>query len=40
MSFRASLFAMTYHRRIAKAEKAGLRAMRQRLLAGAARAKC
>jgi ubiquinone/menaquinone biosynthesis C-methylase UbiE len=36
MSFRASLFAMTYDRQIAKAEKAGLRAMRQRLLAGAA----
>jgi ubiquinone/menaquinone biosynthesis C-methylase UbiE len=36
MSFRASLFAMTYDRQIAKAEEAGLRAMRQRLLAGAA----
>lgn len=36
MSFRASLFAMTYDRQIARAEKAGLRAMRQRLLAGAA----
>jgi ubiquinone/menaquinone biosynthesis C-methylase UbiE len=36
MSFRASLFAMTYDRQIAKAEKAGLRAMRQRLLADAA----
>jgi ubiquinone/menaquinone biosynthesis C-methylase UbiE len=36
MSIRASLFAMTYDRQIAKAEKAGLRAMRQRLLADAA----
>jgi ubiquinone/menaquinone biosynthesis C-methylase UbiE len=36
MSFRASLFAMTYDRQIAKAEEAGLRAMRQRLLASAA----
>jgi ubiquinone/menaquinone biosynthesis C-methylase UbiE len=36
MSFRASLFAMTYDRQIAKAEEAGLRAMRQRLLADAA----
>jgi ubiquinone/menaquinone biosynthesis C-methylase UbiE len=36
MSFRASLFALTYDRQIAKAEEAGLRAMRQRLLAGAA----
>lgn len=36
MSFRASLFAMTYDRQIARAEKAGLHAMRQRLLADAA----
>ena len=36
MSFRASLFAMTYDRQIARAEKAGLRAMRERLLADAA----
>jgi ubiquinone/menaquinone biosynthesis C-methylase UbiE len=36
MSFRASLFAMTYDRQIANAEEAGLRAMRQRLLYGAA----
>jgi ubiquinone/menaquinone biosynthesis C-methylase UbiE len=36
MSLRASLFAMTYDRQIAKAEKAGLRAMRERLLADAA----
>jgi len=35
MSLRASLFAMTYDRQIAKAEEAGLRAMRQRLLADA-----
>jgi ubiquinone/menaquinone biosynthesis C-methylase UbiE len=36
MSFRASLFAMAYDRQMAKAEEAGLRAMRQRLLAGVA----
>ena len=35
MSLRASFFAMTYDRQIAKAEEAGLRAFRQRLLAGA-----
>lgn len=36
MSIRTSLFAMMYDRQIAKAEEAGLRAMRQRLLAGVA----
>jgi ubiquinone/menaquinone biosynthesis C-methylase UbiE len=36
MSFRDSLFAITYDRQMTKAEKAGLRAMRKRLLAGAA----
>jgi ubiquinone/menaquinone biosynthesis C-methylase UbiE len=36
MSLRTSFFAMTYDRQIAKAEEAGLRAFRQRLLAGAA----
>jgi ubiquinone/menaquinone biosynthesis C-methylase UbiE len=36
MSFRESLFAMTYDRQLAKSEEAGLRAMRQRLLADAA----
>ncbi len=36
MSFRASLFAMTYDRQIARSEEAGLHAMRQRLLADAA----
>jgi ubiquinone/menaquinone biosynthesis C-methylase UbiE len=36
MSLRASLFAMTYDRQIARSEEAGLRAMRQRLLADAA----
>jgi ubiquinone/menaquinone biosynthesis C-methylase UbiE len=35
MSLRASFFAMTYDRQIARAEQAGLRAFRQRLLAGA-----
>jgi ubiquinone/menaquinone biosynthesis C-methylase UbiE len=35
MSLRASFFALTYDRQIAKAEKAGLHAMRQRLLAAA-----
>jgi ubiquinone/menaquinone biosynthesis C-methylase UbiE len=35
MSFRGSLFALTYDRQIARAEKAGLHAMRQRLLADA-----
>jgi ubiquinone/menaquinone biosynthesis C-methylase UbiE len=35
MSLRASFFAMTYDRQIARAEQAGLRASRQRLLAGA-----
>ena len=36
MSVRDSLFAMTYDWQIAKSEEAGLHAMRQRLLAGAA----
>jgi ubiquinone/menaquinone biosynthesis C-methylase UbiE len=36
MSFRDSLFAITYDRQMTKAEEAGLRAMRKRLLAGAA----
>ena len=36
MSLRTRFFAMTYDRQIAKTEKAGLRAMRQRLLADAA----
>jgi ubiquinone/menaquinone biosynthesis C-methylase UbiE len=36
MSFRANLFAMTYDRQIARAEEAGLRAMRRRLLSDAA----
>jgi len=36
MSLRASFFALTYDRQIAKAETAGLRDMRRRLLAGAA----
>jgi ubiquinone/menaquinone biosynthesis C-methylase UbiE len=35
MSLRSKLFALTYDRQIAKAEKAGLRAFRERLLAGA-----
>jgi ubiquinone/menaquinone biosynthesis C-methylase UbiE len=35
MSLRSEIFAMTYDRQSAKAEKAGLRAMRERLLAGA-----
>jgi ubiquinone/menaquinone biosynthesis C-methylase UbiE len=35
MSIRAKFFAMTYDRQIAKAERAGVRAMRERLLAGA-----
>ena len=35
MSFRATLFAMTYDRQVAKVEEAGRRAMRQRLLADA-----
>ena len=35
MSLRDSLFAMTYDRQMAKTEKAGLRAFRERLLAGA-----
>jgi ubiquinone/menaquinone biosynthesis C-methylase UbiE len=35
MSLRDSLFAMTYDRQIARAEEAGLRDMRKRLLAGA-----
>jgi ubiquinone/menaquinone biosynthesis C-methylase UbiE len=35
MSLRTKFFAMTYDRQIAKVEKAGLRAMRERLLAGA-----
>jgi ubiquinone/menaquinone biosynthesis C-methylase UbiE len=36
MSVRARFFAMTYDRQIAKSEQAGLRAFRERLLAGAA----
>ncbi|HTR93679.1 MAG TPA: class I SAM-dependent methyltransferase [Trebonia sp.] len=36
MSLRDSLFAITYDRQIARAEEAGLRAMRKQLLAGAA----
>ncbi len=32
-----SFFALTYDRQMAKAEEAGLRAMRERLLAGAKR---
>jgi ubiquinone/menaquinone biosynthesis C-methylase UbiE len=36
MSLRDRLFAMTYDRQIARAEEAGLRAMRKQLLAGAA----
>lgn len=36
MSLRATMFALTYDRQMAKAEKAGLRAFRERLLAGAA----
>jgi ubiquinone/menaquinone biosynthesis C-methylase UbiE len=35
MSLRAKIFALTYDRQIAKTEKAGLRAFRERLLAGA-----
>jgi ubiquinone/menaquinone biosynthesis C-methylase UbiE len=35
MSLRATFFALTYDRQIAKAEKAGLRAFRERLLAEA-----
>jgi ubiquinone/menaquinone biosynthesis C-methylase UbiE len=35
MSLRTKFFAMTYDRQIAKVDKAGLRAMRERLLAGA-----
>ena len=35
MSLRSKFFALTYDRQIAKAEKAGLRAIRERLLAGA-----
>ena len=35
MSLRSKFFAMTYDRQIAGAEKAGLRAFRERLLAGA-----
>jgi SAM-dependent methyltransferase len=35
MSLRTRFFAMTYDRQIAKTEKAGLRAFRERLLAGA-----
>ena len=35
MSLRTKFYALTYDRQIAKAEKAGLRAMRERLLAGA-----
>src|SRR5215467_2347353 len=35
MSLRAKFFAVTYDRQMAKTEKAGLRAMREHLLAGA-----
>src|SRR5579859_6188854 len=35
MSLRTRFFAMTYDRQIARAEKAGLRAFRERLLTGA-----
>jgi ubiquinone/menaquinone biosynthesis C-methylase UbiE len=35
MSLRGRLFALTYDRQLARAEDAGLRALRQRLLAGA-----
>jgi ubiquinone/menaquinone biosynthesis C-methylase UbiE len=35
MSLRTKIFALTYDRQMASAEKAGLRAMRKRLLAGA-----
>src|ERR1700747_3160614 len=35
MSLRTRFFAMTYDRQIAKTEKAGLHAFRERLLAGA-----
>ena len=35
MSLRTKFFAMTYDRQIARVDKAGLRAMRERLLAGA-----
>jgi ubiquinone/menaquinone biosynthesis C-methylase UbiE len=35
MSLRTKLFALTYDRQMARTEKAGLRAMRERLLAGA-----
>ena len=35
MSLRMRLFALTYDRQIARAEDAGLRALRLRLLAGA-----
>ena len=35
MSLRSKFFALTYDRQIAKAEQAGLHAMRERLLAGA-----
>ena len=36
MSLRTRFFALTYDRQMAKTERAGLRAMRERLLAGAA----
>src|SRR5260370_36024547 len=36
MSLRTRFFAMTYDRQIAKAEKAGLRAFRERLVSAAA----
>src|SRR3984885_11024769 len=35
MSLRTRFFALTYDRQMAKTEKAGLRALRERLLAGA-----
>ena len=37
MSLRSTFFALTYDRQMAKTEKAGLRAFRERLLAGAER---
>ena len=36
MSLRTKFFALTYDRQMAKTEKAGLRAFRERLLAGRA----
>ena len=37
MSLRTRFFALTYDRQMAKTEKAGLHAFRERLLAGASR---